>query len=225
MDRGARKRRSIGTGPITVADRPPLRPVDAASLIVFDGPSSDPRVLMGKRSARHAFMPSVYVFPGGRVDVSDGALSKRLLPEHDARRIHRSLGSRATDRRVRAIANAAIRETLEETGYNLGEHSPDAPLRYVARAVTPPGRTRRFDARFLACPAAHLTETDRKPTDELEDLRWVRLKFLDGLPFARITEVILREFRDRLRTDPDLEQDLPIPHHRMRNRSFVRLLD
>ena len=48
------------------------RPKDAATLILIRRDAAQPRVLMGKRSARHAFMPDKYVFPGGRVDPEDG---------------------------------------------------------------------------------------------------------------------------------------------------------
>ena len=40
------------------------RPKDAATLILVRRDAEQPRVLMGKRSARHAFMPDKYVFPG-----------------------------------------------------------------------------------------------------------------------------------------------------------------
>ena len=170
-------------------------------------------------------MPSVYVFPGGKVDRTDTSERRELLPERDARRIQSGLGARGSERRVQAIARAALRETEEETGYALMRDHPPAPLRYVARAVTPPGRTRRFDARFLACRREHLELRESTPTDELEDVRWVRCEELDDLPLARITRVIIEELRERLRVDPRLVGDYPIPHHRMQNRQFVRLLD
>ncbi len=45
-----------------------LRPRDAATLILIDRSGGDVRVLLGRRSARHAFMPGRFVFPGGRTD-------------------------------------------------------------------------------------------------------------------------------------------------------------
>ena len=72
---------------------------------------------------------------------------------------------------ARAIALAAIRETFEETGLAIGVTdygAPDNPppgvwtrfaatgvypalddIDFLARAITPPGRPKRFDARFL----------------------------------------------------------------------------
>ena len=54
---------------------PYVRPKDAATLILVDRSGPAPKVLLGKRHARHKFMPGRYVFPGGRVDPDD-----RLMP-------------------------------------------------------------------------------------------------------------------------------------------------
>ena len=48
-----------------------LRPRDAATLIIVDSSSGEPRVLLGRRRPDMVFMPGRYVFPGGRVDPSD----------------------------------------------------------------------------------------------------------------------------------------------------------
>ena len=52
----------------------PLRPRDAATLILLDRVGGDIRVLMGRRHARHAFMPGKFVFPGGRTDPADSRI-------------------------------------------------------------------------------------------------------------------------------------------------------
>ena len=130
------------------------RPADAASLMILDGRGTDARVLMGRRSTAHAFMPDVYVFPGGRVDRADGraATTGALRPEDERRILAHT--PRPSPARARAMAVAALRETVEETGLVIGDGAAHdlSPLRYVARAITPPGRSRRFDARFFACP-------------------------------------------------------------------------
>jgi 8-oxo-dGTP pyrophosphatase MutT (NUDIX family) len=46
-------------------------PRDAASLLLLRRDGSGPAVLMGARSAGHAFMPNRLVFPGGAVDAED----------------------------------------------------------------------------------------------------------------------------------------------------------
>ena len=50
------------------------RPRDAATLVLVDGSSGEPRLLMGRRRATQIFMPNKVVFPGGRVDESDRAV-------------------------------------------------------------------------------------------------------------------------------------------------------
>ena len=203
----------------------PLRPADAASLLVLDGRGADAHVLMGRRSAAHAFMPEVYVFPGGRVDRADAraAVTGSLRPE-DERRVLLNT-PRPSPAKARAIAVAALRETLEETGLAIGaDGALDlSPLRYVVRAITPPGRSRRFDARFFACKRSSVRSEVRPETDELEDVRWVPLaKAKDEVPLARITGVVIDEMLARLSRDPDLTADLPVPRHRMLHRRFVR---
>ena len=41
-----------------------VEPRDAATLIVIDRSSAEPKVLLGRRHTRHAFMPGKFVFPG-----------------------------------------------------------------------------------------------------------------------------------------------------------------
>lgn len=50
---------------------PYRRPRDAASLILLDRSGGGVRMLFGKRHGGHAFMPGVFVFPGGRLDDED----------------------------------------------------------------------------------------------------------------------------------------------------------
>src|SRR5262245_49719404 len=57
---------------------PYVRPKDAATLILVDRSGRVPKVLLGKRHARHKFMPGKFVFPGGRVDPGD----KRMPVAH-----------------------------------------------------------------------------------------------------------------------------------------------
>jgi len=47
------------------------KPRVASTLVLTCGFGKSLKILMGQRSSRHDFMPSVYVFPGGRVDRAD----------------------------------------------------------------------------------------------------------------------------------------------------------
>ena len=197
-----------------------VRPRDAATLIIVRQDGSQPRVLMGRRAASHQFRPNKFVFPGGRVDVGDG----RLRPPRD---LHPAVMDRLrmdrSESRARALALAAIRETYEETGLILGE--TDNPtmrsrsphwreflqhginprldvLQLVARAITPPYRNRRFDARFFMADARHLQgEVHERPagSGELLELHWVSLEKALELELPHITRFVMGQVDQRLR--------------------------
>ncbi|MBU1383913.1 MAG: NUDIX domain-containing protein [Alphaproteobacteria bacterium] len=203
------------------------RPKDAATLILTRVRKGAAEVLMGRRAPGHVFMAAKWVFPGGRVERADHtAACATDLPQADAARLAREM----TPRRARALALAAVRETFEETGLLLAEPAPPASvagpwrefraagalpdlaaLRYIARAVTPPGRSRRFDARFFMADAAALLHPE--PTagsGELDEIAWLPLADARDLDLPAITRFILGEAAHRL-TDPDR----PLPFVRM----------
>jgi 8-oxo-dGTP pyrophosphatase MutT (NUDIX family) len=204
---------------------PRLRPKDAATLILVrrDGPG--PRVLMGRRAEGHVFMASKWVFPGGRIDRADfrAPYATELRPEVAA-----AVGRSASPSRARALALAAVRETFEETGLLLAKEAPTRrgagawrdfiargalpdleALDYVARAITPPGRARRFDARFFMADAGRLMHLDPEPGAEMEldEIAWIGLDETQGLDLPQITRFVLDELKDRL-VDPARPQPL-----------------
>ncbi|WP_018001255.1 NUDIX domain-containing protein [Paracoccus sp. N5] len=196
------------------AETPAETPIrDAATVVVLDRhASAGPSVLMGQRGAAAVFMPSKYVFPGGAVDAADAAarLGAGPGPETAARLAAEPRPGVASD--PHALAAAALRELAEETGLLTGQPgaapegwdhyagaglAPDASaLIYLFRAITPPGRPRRFDARFLLLDAEHL-HGDRHDfagaCDELSHLHWVPLAEARALDLPFITEVVLAE--------------------------------
>jgi 8-oxo-dGTP pyrophosphatase MutT (NUDIX family) len=166
----------------------PIRP--AATVILWREGAAGPQVLMGQRGAGAVFMPSKFVFPGGGVDPEDAPLPGYLLAD-----CVRRLGLHADGPTADVLVAAALRELLEETG--LRAHAPVAgALRFVFRAITPPGRSRRFDARFFLADAKAL---DCDPEDfsaasgELAHLRWLALPEARALDLPFITEVVLAE--------------------------------
>ena len=207
-----------------------VRPRHAATLILTRPRAAGAlEILMGKRSAAHRFMPGKYVFPGGRVDSADGRLNHAadLRPEVLAR-----VAQHGGDRLARALARAAIRETFEEAGLLLARPSatparsaapawsefrklglePDlSALTYVARAITPPYRDRRFDTRFFIADAASLAEppeTARAASGELLELAWVSLSEARQLDLPTITRAVLDEIETRA-DDPHGDREVP----------------
>lgn len=203
------------------------RPKDAATLILTRGTSGSTEVLMGRRAPGHVFMASKWVFPGGRIERADyTAASATDLPHQDAARLARE----GNARRARALALTAVRETFEETGLMLAEPAPIASvagawrefravgalpdlaaLSYVARAITPPGRTRRFDARFFMADAKALLHPE--PTagsGELDEIAWMPLVEARALDLPAITRFVLGEVAERL-----VQPRRPLPFVRM----------
>jgi len=197
---------------------------DAATVIVVRDPAGDPRILMGQRGKTAAFMPDKFVFPGGAVDKVDAEIP---LAGTMAEACHDRLKAMSETVSPDQLAVAAIRELWEETGQSMGAEKdwtaapegwrdfaakglcPDASaLRFFFRALTPPGRPRRFDARFFLADAAALTSDPDDfsgAEDELSHLQWVPLARVRELNLPFITRVVLAELEQHLpRTDaPD----------------------
>lgn len=169
-----------------------IRPA-ATVILARRAPGAGTQVLMGQRGAAAVFMPSKYVFPGGAVDAGDGWTGPLPLDAACAARLEQLPTTPA------ALVGAALRELVEETGLTL---STDAhPLRFVFRAITPPGRSRRFDACFFLADAAALTgdpDDFAAASDELSHLHWIGLAEARALDLPFITEVVLAEVTNLL---------------------------
>lgn len=229
---------------------PYRRPRDASTLILLRTDTGTPQVLLGRRSQTLAFMPGMYVFPGGRTERSDLTAPRTgALHPGDAERLVRGMGTRGNLRRAEALALAAIRETQEETGLLLGAEGaarsatrspawrcfldngvlPDlSAIRFVARAITPPGRVRRFDTRFFVAHGDRIANPDgliANPAEELDEVRWIDIDAIDPNSIPAITETVLHLLDERLKQDPDLSRDLAVPFIRAENRRFVQTFE
>jgi len=145
---------------------------------------------MGQRGAAAVFMPSKYVFPGGAVEEGDEAPIGFLTPDC-VRRL--SMLSPPLSPIPQALIGAARRELVEETGLDL---RPTSRFQFIFRAITPPGRTRRFDARFFLAQAADLAGDPNDfsaASDELNHLHWITLGAARKLDLPFITEVVIAE--------------------------------
>ena len=223
---------------------PNLKPRDAATLIMVDRSGSEPKVLLGKRHAGLKFMAGKFVFPGGRMEPGDRKMPVASdLDTHAGARLMRNV-RRPSLHKARGLALAAIRETFEETGLLLGKRVdevpsvPDGPwqafadakvlpdlaqLHFIVRAITPPRRPRRFDARFFAVDATAIADkVDGKvgPDSELIELVWLPISEAKNQDLPTITQVALDELQARVAKG--FGHDLPSPFYRMLNKKFVR---
>ena len=221
-------------------------PRDAATLMLIDRSGPKPKVLLGRRHLNHKFMPGRFVFPGGRIEALDRVMSaaSELHPDTEKKLLERVKAP--GDAFARATALAAVREMAEETGLLLGTKRDDAPavpgdiwaefakarvhpdlaqIHFIARAITPPRRPKRFDARFFTADAssvAHRIEGVVGPESELVELTWVPIEEATHLDMPTITGVVLEELAARVAAG--MGHDLPVPFYFMIEKQFFREL-
>ncbi len=212
-------------------------PKDAATLILLDRTGPTPKVLMGRRHHGHVFLPGKFVFPGGSVDPRDRQMTvgTPLDPRPEKKLMHQV--RRPSVLKARALVLAAIRETFEETGLLLGSRRPQPPaapsgpwsafaeanihpdlggIHFIARAITPPRRSRRYDTRFFTADVsgiAHRIDGAVGPDAELVELVWIPLTEAKSLPLLAITETVLKDLQAQI--DAGFSHDLPVPFYRM----------
>ena len=174
----------------------PAEPRPAATVLVLRESDDDAfEVFMVQRHRKSGFMPSAWVFPGGRVDPTDHL--------HDHPRVRGGeapLRQMGVDRRIGLpFLVAAVRETFEESGVWLGTGALPASVRDpLARGehaladlldahdatvdldrlgawswwVTPDAEPRRYDTRFLVARAT--AARARHDERETVDSAWFR---------------------------------------------------
>lgn len=198
------------------------RPHDAGTLILVRRKSGGRQILMGQRHKNLNFMPDKFVFPGGRVTLSDG----RLVPATPLRpEVEQKLRFHTNRRNVQALALAAIRETFEEAGLLVGRKIQSASkgryrtrskqwspflahgvvpaldrLEFVARAITPAELPRRFDARFFLTDSEQIQGNLHDTSDdsaELLDLHWFSFGEALQLDLPYVTRVVLQHVEQR----------------------------
>jgi 8-oxo-dGTP pyrophosphatase MutT (NUDIX family) len=143
---------------------------------------------------------------------------------------------KATPARARALMAAAVRETFEEAGLMIGAPDPSpgrrpptgwehffatgmAPdfgqINYVARAVTPPWRAIRFNARFFMIDARHVQGNLSGGDGELLNLTFVPVAKTQELELALITKRVLELVEDLARNPPrpGVHRTVTLFHH------------
>lgn len=185
-------------------------------------------------------MPGRFVFPGGRRDRDDGRIpvASEMEPE-TLRRLMLRVAGNPSPHRARGLALAAIRETFEEAGLIVGEplardtsapggwsaffatgHAPAlAGLRFFARAITPPGRVRRFDTRFFVADARCVVNLHRPlpaNPNELLEPGWFTFAEARQLNIATITHDILERLAIAFAGSKNPEAAAPVSFQFMR---------
>ncbi|MEM7520042.1 MAG: NUDIX hydrolase [Pseudomonadota bacterium] len=215
---------------------------NAATVIVLRDRDTHPHILMGQRGAKAVFMPNKFVFPGGAVDPGDADIPlETSLRDPCATR----LAEESAPEMPAALAAAAVRELWEETGLILGVpgswdstpppdwvdfaatgHLPHAAaLQFHFRAITPPGRPRRFDARFFLVDADEIAsdlDDFSRASDELSHLQWVSLADARAFDMPFITEVVLAEVQARV-SDRAAPASVPFFKNNEEESLFLRL--
>ncbi len=220
-----------------------LRPKDAATLVIIDRTGTEPKVLLGKRRDDLAFMAGKFVFPGGRVDRTDKSVAVGSdLRDAEIAKLKVAMRGLPTAVRARSLAAAAIREAYEEAGLVIGApisstktppegwkaffaagYAPAlAGITFFARAVTPPGRTRRFDTRFFCIDASAIVERQAINDGELSGLEWVTMEGARALDLPRITRVVLEDLSEQLDNGSLDHGTNPVPYYYYRNGAFKR---
>lgn len=100
---------------------------------------------------------------------------------------------------------------------------PDlAPLTFLARAITPPGRPRRFDTRFFCVEGSAISKTTDHNDGELSGLVWMTLVEARELDLPPITRVILEDLAERIAARTLDDPTVPIPYYFNRHGTFRR---
>ena len=130
---------------------------------------------MVRRSARSAFAPDAFVFPGGTVDAVDFERpspwpAQRVAAEFRAEVPYGLPSSepRVESREAAALVHAAVRELSEEAGIALDAGA----LHLFSHWITPPTEPRRYNTHFFVAAAEenHVGVADRFET---HDERWI----------------------------------------------------
>jgi hypothetical protein len=91
-----------------------------------------------------------------------------------------------------------------------------AAMHFVARAITPPRRPRRYDTRFFTADIsaiAHRVADVVGPKAELVELVWMPIAEADKLDLIPITRLVLRDLQEQI--DAGFHHNQPVPFYRM----------
>lgn len=143
-----------------------MHPQPASSVVLVRERDGDLEVFMMRRAATMAFVPGMYVFPGGRVDAHDFHDGQHLAGYPFARDV---LRASADESMLRALVACAVRELDEETGVRINA----SDLTLIDHWVTPEASPMRYDVRFFLA-ALPDGVTARGRGTEMDQVLWIR---------------------------------------------------
>ena len=143
-----------------------MTPVPAATVVVARDSATQGsiEILLLRRNSKLVFHGGHWVFPGGRVDQADFEGVEGL--------------------EYRAALKAAVRETKEEAGLDIGE----SQLIHTAHWTTPPHLPRRFCTWFFMCPVPRAANVVVDNAEILEH-RWITPQA--ALAASKAEEIVL----------------------------------
>jgi 8-oxo-dGTP pyrophosphatase MutT (NUDIX family) len=195
----------------------PEKPIkDASTVIVLRETGGTLETFMLRRHSQSGFMGGAHVFPGGKVDVSDGDEAWRSRIDRSTQEIADLLGEENQDGAL-GLWVAGVRETFEEAGVLVANIAPgvdleaerrrlDAGVSFsqiaadidmtietialtpYARWITPKMETKRFDTRFFI---AVLPEGQHATHDGTETTSATWLKPADAIDGTRTGQIKL----------------------------------
>jgi hypothetical protein len=99
-------------------------------------------------------------------------------------------------------------------------------MHFIARAITPPRRKRRYDTRFFTCDVsaiAHKIDGKVGADFELTELVWLPLDAIkEKIELLAISEIVLRDLQRQI--EAGFSHDLPVPFYRVLHGKRVREL-
>ena len=181
-------------------------------MLVDTQPGLEPKIFLGRRRADNVFLPDKWVFPGGRCELADQHVAPAgRLSDADVEALAWGAHSPGQQKVAASLGVTAVREVFEETGLIIGEASqlsapvPEnwqafaatgyrpsvASLKFLARAITPPARPRRYDTRFFIANARAIAHDAQRHDGEFTEQGWFTLSRCRTLDIPNITRLIL----------------------------------
>ncbi|MEL6373732.1 MAG: NUDIX hydrolase [Pseudomonadota bacterium] len=134
---------------------------------------------------------------------------------------HASTGTPSDTSAVREPPSTA-HDAIWQAFFALGVAPRLDALTYFARAITPPGRPRRYDTRFFCAETDAISHRTDMRDEELLGLHWLTFEETRNFDLPAITRVVLEDLYDQLEAPRDDFASQPVPYYHQRDGNFRR---